>query len=384
MQSVNISLNKKKFYQKRWFKLTITFLLIFIFVIGVVIFKTGWSLNKIFLKGNFITSLVKSLPGLESKLKGEEEGRINVLLLGMRGENIPGGGLLADTIMVVSLKPEENKVAIISIPRDLYVDNPSWNNKTKINAVYAAGEENGKREGIADMKKVVSEVSGLPIHYGITINFEGFVKLIDALGGIDIYLKEPFSESVQFQEAHVCDGDKGGVTGKYEYKRNEKGKIVAQYPLCTNKNPECGGNFTLPAGNNHLDGKTVLCYVRSRATSSDFERARRQQEVLQKIKEKALKIGTLTDYSKVSGIFEALGNNVTTDMEPWEMKNFFDLYQKMNNPTIYQKVLENSEEGLLYVPSENGQAAGYILLPRGDNYSKIHVLFENIFNQSTP
>ena len=388
METAEINLGgKKRFYKKRWFKLTAVFLLIFIFVAGVALFKTGWNLNKIFLKGNIVTSLIRSIPGLESELKGEDGGRINILLLGMRGADLPGGGLLADTIMVVSIKPEENKAAIISIPRDFYADNPGWGGKTKINAVYAAGEENGKKQGIADMQKVVSQISGVPIHYGVTIDFEGFVDLVDALGGIEIYLEKPFSESLQFQEPHVCDGDKGGVftvpTGKYEYKRNEKGKIVAQYPLCTNKNVECGGNFSLPAGTSQLDGKTALCYVRSRVTSNDFERARRQQEVLQKIKEKALRVGTLTDFSKVSGIMEALGNNVTTNMEPWEMKRFFDIYQNMNNPAVYQKVLENTEEGLLYAPSETGPA-GYILLPRGDNYARIQELFANILNQPAP
>jgi polyisoprenyl-teichoic acid--peptidoglycan teichoic acid transferase len=373
---------KQKFYKRKWFKVFVIILALFLIAGGTMAWKTGYILNKISTKGGILKSLVHAIPGVGEKLKGEDESRINILLLGMRGENVPGGGLLADTIMVASVNLKENKVAMISIPRDLYVDNPEWGAKTKINAVYAAGEENGKKQGIADMEKVVSDVSGIPIHYAITINFAGFKQLIDAIGGIEITLNQPFSESLQFNQEHVCDGDKGGVftipTGKYEYKKNEKGKIVAQYPICANENAECNGEFTLPAGKNKLTGEQALCYVRSRYSTNDFERAKRQQIVIQTIKDKALSIGTLADFGKVNGIINALGDNVRTDMELWELQHLFTLYQKMPNPQIYQRVLENTEEGLLYNPPETPEA-GYILLPRGDNYDKIHNLFQNIF-----
>ncbi len=370
---------KKRFYKRKWFKITAVLVIIFAIGAGIFAWKAGFTLNKIS-GGGLLSSLVHNIPGVSDTLEGEKEGRINILLLGMRGENVSGGGLLADTIMVMSIKPEENKASIISIPRDLYVNNPGWRNKTKINAVYAAGEENGKKQGIADMEKVVSEAAGIPIHYGASINFDGFKQLVDAIGGVEITLDQPFSESVQFQEAHVCDPSVFTVpTGKYEIKKNKNGREVARYPLCTNKNVECGGNFTLPAGKNILDGEKALCYVRSRVTSNDFERAKRQQIVIQAIKDKAFNIGTLADFGKVNGILNALGNNVRTDMELWEMQELLGLYQKMSNPQIYQWVLENTEEGLLYNPPETPEA-GYILLPRGENYDRIHQLFQNIFN----
>ena len=74
---------------------------------------------------------------------------------------------------------------------------------------------------------------------------------------------------------------------------------------------------------------------------------------------------------------DSLGNNVKTDMQPWELKRLFDLYSGMQNPQLYQRVLEDSQEGLLYHPAEG--AAGYILLPIGDNYDKIHDMAQNIF-----
>src|SRR3972149_11979139 len=94
---------------------------------------------------------------------------------------------------------------------------------------------------------------------------------------------------------------------------------------------ECAGDFKLPAGDNLLDGDKALCYARSRETSSDFARAGRQQEIIKLIKEKALSLGTLTDFSKINAILNSLGNNVSTNMEAWEMKLLFDLYQKTGN-----------------------------------------------------
>lgn len=366
---------------RKWLKITLIVLAVLFVAGGLAAWKTGYILNKVSVRGGLFNSLVHAIPGVEDKLKGEDEDRINIALLGMRGENVPGGGLLADTIMVASIKPVENKVSLISVPRDLYVTDPGTSSQSKINAVYAYGEEKGKGQGIEDMEKVLSEISGLDISYAVVINFQGFKDLVNILGGVDVTLDKAFTEGVQFNEPHVCDGDKGGVftipTGKYEYKKNERGKIVAQYPLCTNNSPECGGNFELPAGKSTLNGDKALCFVRSRYQSSDFERAKRQQMVLQSFKEKAFQLG-FTDFQKINSIVDTLGDNVRTDLQAWEMKRLFDFYQKMNNPQMYQRVLENSEEGLLYNPPQTPEA-GYILLPRGDNYDKIKNLFQNVF-----
>ncbi len=367
-----------KFWKKPIF-LLVAFLVL---TAGAFFWKTGSILNKVSTKGNIFSDLLHTIPGVENKIKGEDEGRINFLLLGMRGENVPGGGLLADTIMVVSLKPEENKAALISIPRDLYVTVPGTESQQKINAVYHYGEQKGKGRGLEDMKKIVGEISGETIHYSASINFKGFTELVDHLGGVELYLEEPFIEPVQFHEEHVCDENVYTVpSGNFEEKKNEKGKVVASYPLCYNEDLECGGIFELPAGYITLDGEKALCYVRSRATSNDFERARRQQEVLQETKKKSLSLGILSDFGKINSIFDSLGNNVRTDMQLWEMKRAFEIYQGLGEVQVCQKVLENSEEGLLYSPEITSPEQGYILLPRGDNYNRIRELFENIFNE---
>lgn len=348
-----------------------------IFGIGFLI-KAGNVVQKV-TRGSVFDSIIRSLPGVPDTLKGEKDGRINILLLGMRGAGVEGGGLLADTIMVVSVFPEKNAVSIVSVPRDLYVVIPGTSDQRKINYAHYAGEENGKGAGLETMKQAVANVTGLEIHYAISINFAGFEELVNSLGGLDIHLNEPFIEPKQFHEEKVCDANVFTVpSGNWEIKKSGRtGKIKAQYPLCYNPVEECGGIFQLPAGDVHLNGEQALCYVRSRATSSDFDRSRRQQEVVKQIKEKALSLGTLADFGKVNSMLDALGNNVRTDMAAWEMKKGWEIQQKLVSPDIKQRVLENTEEGMLYAPENTGDA-GYILLPRGDNYDRIHEMFKNL------
>lgn len=383
-KSVKVTLTKRK-----WFWPVVAFLVLLMLVAGVFAWRASSLVGSISSDGNLFGSFVRMIPGVEDKLKGEEEGRINVLLLGMRGENVVGGGTLADTIMVASIRPAENKVTLFSVPRDFYAPNPATGGKTKINAVYAYGQQDGRNEGMANMKKVVGEIVGAEIHYGISIDFKGFTDLVNSLGGVELTLDSPFEEPLQFREPQVCDSytftkpaidpkTKLQMTEKKYHTRKDGSRYLAkEYKLCYNENSECGGDFKLPAGTQTLSGDKALCYVRSRKTSSDFDRARRQQQVIEAIKNKALAVGTLTDFEKINGMLESLGNNVKTDMQLWEMKRMYETEQKMQNPQISQFVLENSEKGLLYAP-ESTPETGYILAPIGDSYDRIRAKFAEL------
>jgi LCP family protein required for cell wall assembly len=163
------------------------------------------------------------------RLKKNKLDRLNVLILGIRGVNDPNGGLLSDTIMVMSLEPQTGKFALISIPRDLYVEMPHHNFKNKINEVYVRGieDENWKR-GLEYSKEAVENVTGLDIHYSASVDFEAFKEVIDTLGGVTITLNSPFSERNQFAE----------------------------------------GIIELPAGRQTIDGDTALLFVRARFSTS--------------------------------------------------------------------------------------------------------------------
>lgn len=385
---------KEKPKRKKW-HVGLIILVLVVLIGGAFMWKTGTLLNKISGgNANIFTSLVKNLPGAEKKLQGEESGKINILLLGMRGEGVEGGGLLADTIMVLSIHPKQEgndadqpRASLVSIPRDLYVKVPGQDWQSKINAVYAEGE---KRElhkgGMDDMRTIVGEISGMDIPYAVTINFQGFKDLVNALGGVKITLDQPFEESLQFREPQVCDAYTFTIPTKppqYQYKyytRSEGTRYISKvYPLCYNPNVECGGDFKLAAGENTLDGDKALCYARSRKTSNDFERAKRQQQVISALKKQALSTGTLTSFDKITGVMDSLGNNVRTNLEAWEMQRFFELYVKSGDVEPKSKVLDTSDEGLLYFPEKDKYpGAGSIILPRGDNYDQIRALFQTL------
>lgn len=378
--------------KRKWLRIAVVVSLLALLVGGVFVWKTGSLLNRISDgNANIFKSLVKNLPGVEKKLHGEETGKINILLLGMRGAGMDGGGLLADTIMVLSLHPKQNdqdqtRASLVSIPRDLYVKVPNRDEQRKINAVFALGEQRKPGGGgMEDMRTIVGDITGLDIPYAITIDFQGFKDLVNALGGVKIVLDQPFEEALQFREPQVCDAYVFTVPTKpaqYEYKyhtrKNGSRYVAKAYPLCYNPNVECGGDFKLSVGENILDGNQALCYARSRKTSSDFERAKRQHIVIEAIKKQAMSTGTLTSFDKVTGIMESLSNNVRTNFEAWEMQRMYDLYVKLGDVEPQSRVLDTTEEGLLYHPEKNDPSAGYILLPRGNNYDQIRALFQTL------
>ncbi len=385
-----IDMVKKKVQKwSRRKKITWIILGIILVLLSIALWKVNAIKNMIAPEKSILGSLTKKIPGSDTDLRGENSGRINVAVMGMRGIGAEGGGLLADTIMVVSLIKNTDaninnpyKISMLSIPRDLLVEGPDGS-LSKINAVLFKGEKKQLGGGIDAMKDVLAKVVGQPVHYGVSVNFEGFSQTVDALGGVEVSLDKKFIEPLQFNEVHVCDGDKGGVfkvpTGETQKKYGKNGKITAEYPLCFNSSPECGGVFEVPAGKNMLTGEEALCYVRSRVTSSDFDRARRQQEVMASLRDKVSTMNVITDFTKFEQILKIVGENVNYDMEIWELQKFFDLYKESNDTEIVRGVLDDSAGGLLYAPNdandEFGGEFGYILRPVGDDFTRIHEFF---------
>lgn len=304
-------------------------------------------------KMSFFSQLKRLVLAEDKKIKGEEEGRTNILLLGMGGEGHEGA-LLTDTIMIVSLKYDqgaEKKVALISIPRDLAV--PFRNSKYyKINSIYALGERDNKNpsEGGKLISQVVSNISGLPIHYYIRIDFEGFKKIVDSLGGIDIEVKNSFYDPMY-------------PTANYGYQR-----------------------ISFKKGMTHMNGELALKYVRSRHgivtegegnEASDFARAARQQQVLEAIKNKAFSVQTFINPKKLNSILNAFGEHIKTNMEPWEMLRLVEFARSVQKEKIINRVIDNNENGLLY--ATYSPFGAYILLPKKGDFSEIKEFCQNIF-----
>ena len=346
--------NRKKLFRKT----AVVFCVLAFFIIipsGYMAYKANSTFNMMTgEKNSLVKGFIKMLPFSGSffqifpiedeeestieKLKKNKLDRLNVLILGIRGVNDPNGGLLSDTIMVISLEPKTGKIALISIPRDLYVEMPHHNFKNKINEVYVHGiEDENWKKGLKYSEEAIADVTGLDIHYATSVDFKAFKEIIDTFGGVTITLDKPFSERNQFAE----------------------------------------GIIELPAGRQVIDGDTALLFVRARFSTSDFDRAKRQQQVLLAIKEKAFSLGVLSNPAKIISILNSLGNHVKTDAELWEIKELIVLMQKINTTDVKRKVFDTSESGLLYASRDDN--GSYILLPEGDDFGKVREACRGIF-----
>ncbi len=351
--------------QRRWFfGAWISLLIAALVVVGFsLIYKTGFTFSQI-----QVEKQPAGLLPISEGTPGPDSDRLNILLLGLRGESDPNGGLLTDSIMILSLKKSTNQVAIISIPRDLYVAMPGEDYKEKINFAYALGyEKRGDAGALLYSKTAVSKATGLYIDHAVSVDHIAFKEVIDALGGIDIYLEKPFIENQQW----VAGGDIGSPSGFFyiesENATSSAGAVKKQRWV-----------FKIPAGASHLDGDAALYYVRARYSSSDFDRVRRQQQVLLAMKEKALSLNFLTNPVKIYNVLDSLGKNIRTDASMSEIRNLIALIPQISDQNIIHKVFDTTPEGLLY--SSKSSAGAYILLPVSDNFEKIQETCKNIFN----
>ncbi|MFC7733943.1 LCP family protein [Actinomadura keratinilytica] len=216
-----------------------------------------------------IQRLPEALPSRAAPPAAAEAGQ-NWLLLGsdLRGVPArdkwrPGGRARADTIMVLHLPPDERHAYVISIPRDLWTDIPG-HPRAKINAAFAHG-------GPRLMAQTVQQLAGIRLDHVVAVDFAGFARMTDALGGVDIYLDAPIHD------------------------------------------PSNGWSW--PAGRNHLDGARALRFVRERKglSGSDLDRVRRQHAFLRAMAAKAVDGGTLRNPVKLDAFLRAASESVAVD-----------------------------------------------------------------------
>ena len=298
----------------------------------------------------FETIKTFATPSSISNLKGGETGRINILLLGIAGKGKPGQNL-TDTIIVLSVNTKTNQVALLSIPRDLYVEVPDAHFWTKINSVYQYGINSSPKnetEQLTPLLNVVRDLTNLNVDYYAVLNFDGFQKMIDAIGGINIISERDF-----------YDPTYPGPNYSYE-------------------------TFELKKGFHQLDGATALKYARERHNDpeGDFGRAKRQQQVMQSFKNKFFSIGTFVNVFALNDFLNALGDNLKTNISTDEMGAFLELSKKLDTQNINNMVLDAwNKDSLLKISRSVREAVGAsALVPRVGNYSEIQELAQNIFD----
>lgn len=339
---------KKKFLKKR----ILAVVLVFLVVTGIwYVARANQTLEAISIKGDsLLERIIRLLPldnsfflhlPIEKSIFEEPntpDKRINYLILGMRGKDDPNGGLLADSSIIISIRPYDNKAALISIPRDLYVEMPGSNKSQKLNEAYEIGETQNAGKGLEYTKSIFSNIIGMPIHFAAIVNFKAFKDIIDSLGSVEITLDKPFFEPVAFEE----------------------------------------GIVNLPAGKQTIDGATALLYTRARISSSDFDRSRRQQQIIKAIYFKLAKTGILLNPYRLNKLLNIMEANIRTDMKVGEIEETIKLFSGFKSLDIKTKVIDNGPEKLLY--SAYNEEGAFILLPENGDYKKIQEDIRNIFN----
>lgn len=258
-----------------------------------------------------------------NQLKGEGDGRINILLLGIGGPGHDGPDL-TDTIVVVSIDPVNNKVALLSIPRDLWVKIPG-NGYQKINAAYPDGKNESRaktlagkeQDGLNLLDQTIEPVVGIPIHYHAVVDFSAFKDVVDALGGVTVNVTEQLYDPTIAWE-------------------NNWNPVIAK------------------PGVQVMHGQQALLFARSRETSSDFARGQRQRQLLVGIKEKALSAGTFSNPIKISNLLNSLGNNVYTDFSLNDMSRLYQIIQKVPSTDVTSLDLVTPPHNFVTTGNMNG------------------------------
>lgn len=292
----------------------------------------------------------------DKMLQGEADGRINVLLLGMGGEG-HDGAMLTDTIIVMSIKTETQEVAMLSLPRDMWVESEKFG-YSRINKINYYGEQEDPGHGPEYVRDTVEEIIGLDIPYYLAIDFEGFSDIVDSLGGVEIDVENGFKDT--------------------EYPGANYGYMTVEFER----------------GPQTMDGEKALQYARSRHgvitdpdpdsevtnEASDFARSRRQQKLIAAIKDKALTSGVLANPQKLNSLFNALDKHIQTNAQMWEGWRLFELGQEFDVNNVRVSVISNDKFLKVYTTPDGA----YTLIPIDGfgEYGKIQEFALNIFDQA--
>ena len=298
-------------------------------------------------KVSFIDQVRHLVSNSERSLRGEDRGRVNILVLGEGGEGHDGPHL-TDTILLFSFEPSTKKVGILSLPRDLWVPLPDLG-QGKINSANALAEKRRAGSGGEYARRTISALLELPVDYYVRVDFSAFKTLIDDVGGVTVNVDREFTDFAYPTEDAL-----------FKKVRFDKGWQT-------------------------MNGETALEFVRSRHGNnnegSDFARSARQQKVLLALKEKIVSFDTLLNPSRVAGILETLQSHVITDMELWEVIKLAKAMKQVDQSKLVRRVLDDRPEGPLYASTMRvADGDAFVLLPRRDDWSDIRRIARDILD----
>jgi len=259
------------------------------------------------------------------------EERVTILLMGI--DRRPGQAFISrtDTMMLVSIDNKSGAVAVLSIPRDLYVVIPG-HGRDRINTAFVYGSGGNDPAGGASLAMQTVEYNlGVPVDHYLMVDFNAFIKTIDAIGGID---------------------------------------LIVPYDINDPTYPDMNYGFDplyIAAGYHHFDGLTALKYARTRHQDNDFYRAQRQQQVILGIRSKILALGVGELLSQAPALYARVREGVRTDLSLEQMLQLANVVKDISDEEVRTDVLDfdyvtsyRTEEGASVLVLINEAAAPLI------------------------
>lgn len=352
-------LTMKQWKSRRLFKRVLLVILLVVLLIGgFYAYKILHNVGKAF-GGNLFGLIAKE------RLKQDANGFTNILIFGTSPDGWDGADL-ADSIMVLSYNQDTNKAYTISLPRDLYVKHACTSylgtSAGKLNESYVCGKKDaeaiGQNEtaaetaGQKELAQAAQKVLGLEVHYQVHANWRVLVGVVDSVGGIDVKVEAYDGSPVVYD-----------VATKIRYKNGE----VA-----------------------HMNGEQALAFSRARGShggtglsGGNFDRERNQQKVLKATAEK-IKTSNKADLNAMTGIMDALGNNIRTSFEAKELQTLVDIAGKFENDKMVSIPLVDTENNKSYFRTGNIGGAS-VVVPVGGTfeYSKIQAYVKEKMTEPT-
>lgn len=248
--------------------------------------------------------------------------RLTVLVMG--ADRRPGESVYSrtDTMILLSIDPQSETASMMSIPRDLWVEIPNYNRNYRINTAFVLGSQTGGTQGGAELAmETITHNLGIKIDHYILVDFQTVTNLIDELGGVTIDVPETIDDPL--------------------------------YPdMSFGYDP-----FYIEAGNQKLDGSTSLKYMRTRHTGTDFDRSRRQQQVIVALRDQLSDQGIPRLLLNLPAFIQEARDGIYTDMSITGLQTLANTARTIESENIERGVLDYN-----YVTSYQTNAGASVLL----------------------
>lgn len=327
-------------------------------VSGIILFFCASQIILLISKKSNLPPLDDSVPTITPTPTPDPLRPISVLLMGYGGFGHDGGSL-TDSIVLAKIAPRDQEITLISIPRDLWVLVDEKNSEplySKINYAFPFG-------GGQKSKEIVSRVTGIKPDYFFAVDFAGFSKAVDQIGGIDLKITRPFIDN--YYPLDIGATDPCGKTPEemIALEATLSGDRLDQQYTCRYE------KLVFNIGTTHIDGSTTLKYARSRHSESsggDFNRSDRQRQVMMAVRDKFLKLGIVT---KIIPIYQTIIAHTKTDLGMSDIQKYIFKTGEYSSYKI-ESISLNDKNVLTQSYTPKGQS---ILMPKQgiEQYSEI-------------